>query len=152
MPAGDRRPVQDDTIVVLFNRDLRVHDHPALAAAWRGAKVVVPLFVLDPALTRQPRASSNRPAFLLESLRDLRRSLLDRGGQLYVRCGELTTETLKLATAVDASAVFASADVSRYARRRERSLTQACDRARMRLVTFPGVTVVPPEDSGALRR
>ena len=39
-----------DTAVVWFRRDLRVHDHPALAAACREHERVVPLFVLDPAL------------------------------------------------------------------------------------------------------
>jgi deoxyribodipyrimidine photo-lyase len=151
MPAGHRRLVQDDPVVVLFNRDLRIHDHPALAEACRQGKVVAPLFVLDPVLTRQQRASSNRLAFLLESLRDLRRSLLDRGGQLYVRSGDPTTEAVKLATAVGASDIFASADISRYARRRERSLAQECDRARMRLVNFPGAMVVPAEDLAPAR-
>jgi deoxyribodipyrimidine photolyase len=33
--------------VVLFTRDLRVRDQPALAAAAREAECVVPLFVLD---------------------------------------------------------------------------------------------------------
>ena len=33
--------------VVLFNRDLRVEDHPALNEAVRSARFVVPLFVLD---------------------------------------------------------------------------------------------------------
>jgi deoxyribodipyrimidine photo-lyase len=148
---GERRvrtdtPLRSDTVVVLFNRDLRVHDHPALAEACRQAGTVVPLFVLDPVLTGWPLASSNRLAFLLESLCDLRRSLLGRGGQLYLRRGDPTAEALKLATTVGASAVFASADVSRYARNRQQSLARACDRARMRLVTFPGATVVPPED------
>ena len=35
------------TAVVLFTRDLRAHDHPALAAATRDCDRVVPLFVLD---------------------------------------------------------------------------------------------------------
>jgi hypothetical protein len=38
------------TVVVLFTRDLRVHDHPALAAAVDRAERVVPLFVLDDAV------------------------------------------------------------------------------------------------------
>ena len=33
--------------VVLFTRDLRVHDNPTLAEAVRAADQVVPLFVLD---------------------------------------------------------------------------------------------------------
>lgn len=35
------------TAIVLFTRDLRVHDHPALSAAARDAERIVPLFVLD---------------------------------------------------------------------------------------------------------
>ena len=145
MSAASGRPARE-TIVVLFTRDLRVRDHPPLAEACRQAGTVVPLFVLDPKLTDRPLASSNRLAFLLDSLRDLRRSLIDRGGQLYVRIGDPATEALKLATTVGADGVFASADVSPYARSRHRSLARACHRTRMRLVTFPGVTVVPPDD------
>jgi deoxyribodipyrimidine photo-lyase len=37
--------------VVLFTRDLRVHDNPALALSVRAAEHVVPLFVHDPALS-----------------------------------------------------------------------------------------------------
>ena len=49
------------TAVVLFTRDLRVHDNPALAAACANAERVVPLFVLDPAL---PSLLANRARFL----------------------------------------------------------------------------------------
>jgi deoxyribodipyrimidine photo-lyase len=125
---------------------LRVHDHPALVAACRQAATVVPLFVLDPALTDRTLASSNRLAFLLESLHDLRDSLRARGGQLYVRHGDPAIEALRMATEVGAATIFVSADVSRYARRRQASLVRACEPARMRLVTFPGVTVVPPDE------
>ena len=38
-----------DPIVVWFRRDLRVHDHPALAEAAQRGRRVLPLFVLDPA-------------------------------------------------------------------------------------------------------
>jgi len=40
-----------DTALVLFTRDLRVHDNPALAEACARARRVVPLFVVDPAVT-----------------------------------------------------------------------------------------------------
>ena len=145
MSAASGRPARE-TIVVPFTVTCAFRDHPPLAEACRQAGTVVPLFVLDPKLTDRPLASSNRLAFLLDSLRDLRRSLIDRGGQLYVRIGDPATEALKLATTVGADGVFASADVSPYARSRHRSLARACHRTRMRLVTFPGVTVVPPDD------
>ncbi|WP_214106441.1 cryptochrome/photolyase family protein [Acrocarpospora catenulata] len=124
-----------DTVIVLFNRDLRIHDHPALAEACAQARQAVPLFVLDPDIS--PRG---RVGFLAESLADLRTSLRERGGDLIVRNGDPVAETVKLARETGATAVFASADVSEYARKRERRL--AAERLELRL--FPGVTVVPP--------
>jgi deoxyribodipyrimidine photolyase len=63
------------TAVVLFTRDLRVHDQPALAEAAKVAERVVPLFVLDEAMIESGFAGPNRLRFLLESLRDLDGSL-----------------------------------------------------------------------------
>ncbi|WP_192579714.1 FAD-binding domain-containing protein [Micromonospora sp. AMSO31t] len=40
--------MSDRTAVVLLTRDLRVHDHPALASACSAFDRVVPLYVLDP--------------------------------------------------------------------------------------------------------
>jgi deoxyribodipyrimidine photo-lyase len=39
-----------DTAIVVFTRDLRLHDNPALHQACARARQVVPLFVLDPAI------------------------------------------------------------------------------------------------------
>ncbi|GLW10751.1 deoxyribodipyrimidine photo-lyase [Microtetraspora sp. NBRC 13810] len=124
-----------DTVIVLFNRDLRVHDHPALAAACAEAERVVPLFVLDPAIP-----AGRRGGFLAECLADLRGSLRERGGDLVVRRGDTVTEAMRLAGETSAEAIYASADVSRLARRREGRL--AGERIAFRC--FPGVTVVPP--------
>jgi deoxyribodipyrimidine photo-lyase len=131
------------TAVVLLTRDLRVHDNPALAAAWANAERVVPLFVLDPKLTG---ISANRARFLLQALADLRESIRGRGGDLVVRSGDPVAETVKLAREVDAEGVALAADVSGYARRRERRLGAECERHRISLRFFPGVTVVGPGD------
>jgi deoxyribodipyrimidine photo-lyase len=124
-----------DTVIVLFNRDLRVADHPALAAACARARLVVPLFVLDPAVP-----AGRRAGFLSECLADLRGSLRARGGELFVRHGDTVRETMRLARESAAEAVFAGADVSAFAQRRQRLL--AAQPIEVRL--FPGVTVIPP--------
>ncbi|WP_433253090.1 cryptochrome/photolyase family protein [Streptosporangium sp. CA-135522] len=129
-----------DTVIVLFNRDLRVHDHPALAAACADACRVVPLFVVDSYVP-----TGRRAGFLSESLADLRRSLRWRGGDLVVRRGDPVAETLRLARELPAQAVYVSADVSALAQRRQRLLAGECERHRMDLRTFPGVTIVPPD-------
>lgn len=130
-------------MVVLFNRDLRIHDHPALAAASREARRVVPLFVLDPVIGRSLE-SANRETFLSESLADLRRSLRGRGGELFVRRGDVVEETTALADRVHASGVWASDDVGPIARERQERLAAACAEVGRSFRTFPGVAVVPP--------
>jgi deoxyribodipyrimidine photo-lyase len=134
------------TAVVLFTRDLRVHDHPALAAATAAADQVVPLFVFDEALLARGFAGPNRLNFLLESLADLDRSLRALGGGLVLRRGDPVRETVAVARAVRARTIFASADVSAWARRRERRLAEACGEAGIRLELCPGVTVVGAGD------
>lgn len=138
--AGTSKNSLMDTVIVLFNRDLRVHDHPALAAACATSCRVVPLFVVDPEMP-----AAHRAGFLSECLADLRRSLRELGGDLVVRRGDPVAETLRLAEELPAQAVYASADVSALARRRERRLAEECGRLRMDFRTFPGVTIVPPD-------
>ncbi|GAA1101937.1 deoxyribodipyrimidine photo-lyase [Nocardiopsis composta] len=128
-------------VIVLFNRDLRVHDHPALHAAAADGPVV-PLFVTDPRILR--RAARNRIRHLCEALADLRTALRARGGELFVREGETVPEALRTAAATGARAVFATADVSDAARRRERALAEEGRRAGVEFRAFPGATVVPP--------
>ncbi|WP_020518861.1 cryptochrome/photolyase family protein [Catelliglobosispora koreensis] len=128
------------TIVMLFTRDLRVHDNPALAAASAHAEQVVPLFVLDPAIA----APSNRQRFLLEALDDLRKSLRDRGSDLLIRHGDPVAETVKVAQEFGATGIAMTEDYSAYARRRQERLRLECDQHRLALRTFPGVTIVPP--------
>jgi deoxyribodipyrimidine photo-lyase len=128
-------------IVVLFTRDLRVHDNPVLDLACRSAREVLPLFVIDPSLRS---AAPNRARFLLECLADLRHRLRERGGNLLVRTGDPVTETLELARDCDADGVVMAADVSRYAANRGDRLAAACAEHRLALRTVDAVTIVPP--------
>jgi deoxyribodipyrimidine photo-lyase len=130
--------------VVLFTRDLRVRDQPALVAAAREAERVVPLFVLDDVLLRGSCGSANRLAFLLDSLRDLDGSLRERGARLVVRRGDPVEEALRVAAECDAAAIHLSDDYSAYARRRHRRLTAACERAGVSLRAHIGLTVLEP--------
>jgi deoxyribodipyrimidine photo-lyase len=133
------------TAVVLFTRDLRVHDHPALAAAAERFERVLPLFVLDHGILATFGAR-NRLRFLAESLADLDASLRERGAALVVRRGEVVAETVRAALEVGAEVVHASEDVSSYAQQRERRLAAAVAGGRIGLTLHPGVSVVPPDD------
>ena len=134
----------DGAAIVLFTRDLRIEDQPALAAAARETRAVVPLFVLDEGILGSRFASPNRVAFLLDALADLDGRLADRGGGLVVRRGDPVREAVSLARETGARAVFASADVSAYAAERERRLAAACTEERLELHLFDGTTIVAP--------
>lgn len=129
------------TVVVLFTRDLRVHDNPALAAACANAERVVPLFVLDPVLGD---LSPNRARFLHQALADLRETLRRKGGDLVIRRGDPVAETITLAREVEADGIAMAGDVSRYARRREERLASEAGPHRLSFRLFPGATVVSP--------
>jgi deoxyribodipyrimidine photo-lyase len=131
------------TALVLFNRDLRTRDHPALHAASR-AERTVPLFVLDEALLGSRFAAPNRVAFMRESLADLDGSLQKIGGRLFVRRGEVVAETMRVAEECGASELHVSADWSAYARGRERRLAAACEEGRIEFTAHPGITVIEP--------
>src|ERR1700750_1091400 len=97
-----------DTAIVLFTRDLRLHDNPALHQACARARQAVPLFVLDPAIAGPSLSarSPNRARFLAESLASLREALRERGGDLILRQGDPAAEVISLAADMNATAVY----------------------------------------------
>ncbi len=131
------------TAIVLFNRDLRLRDNPALFAAAR-AERIVPLFVFDEALLGSRCAAPNRVAFMREALAELDQGLRRRGGRLYLRRGDVVRETLAVARRCRATELHVSADWSDYARRRERRFRAACGSERIEFVAHAGVTILPP--------
>jgi len=80
-------------ILVWFKRDLRVHDHPALAAA--GAHIL-PVYIVEPEQWAQPEASGRQWAFTVECLHSLRDDLASLGQPLILRFGEAVTELGRL--------------------------------------------------------
>ena len=108
--------------IAWFRRDLRVHDHPALAAAVADADVVIPVFVLDEILLARHADAANRRWFLRESLVALRDELGGRGGALRVLRGRPADVLPRFARETGAGAVFVTRDASPYGRSRDRAV------------------------------
>lgn len=132
------------TAVVLFTRDLRVRDNPALAAA-RRADQVVPLFVFDRTmLTHTSHRHPNRFGFLCQSLIDLDSSLRDRGASLVVRRGDWVQEVLQVAYEARASVVHVARDVSAYGQKRLARLIEDAARGGVDVVAHDSIAVLAP--------
>lgn len=120
-------------------RDLRLADNQALAAAARSAQHVIPVWIFDPRLLQSPYTGEKRLAFLQEGLRRLDADLRQRGSRLVVRRGRPLTELKQLMAESGAGAVYAEADHSPFARRRDRAVAQA-----LPLRLLGGVTIHAP--------
>lgn len=137
----------DGTAVVWFRRDLRVHDHPALAQAVNGHARVAPLFVTDRRLLDGARwTCPNRAWFMVESLRVLARAIEARGGQLGSREGRPEEAVVAFAREARASAVYASRDYTPFGRARDAAVGTALARAGVAFHLLPGVLCAEPED------
>lgn len=107
------------TALVWFRRDLRQHDHSALAAALEQAERVVCLFVFDPAnLTPLPNPCRALD-FMLASLAELDAGLRAAGGGLVLRHGDPALEVPRAAQAFGCDAVFANEDYEPMATARD---------------------------------
>ena len=134
--------------IVWFRRDLRVHDHPALAAALASHDEIVPVFCLDDRLLHGRFASGPRTQFMLESLADLHRSLEERGGGLVVLRGRPEEELVRLARDVSATDVYFTRELTPYGRLRGREFDTALEGSGLAAHAFPGLNVI--DDVGAL--
>jgi deoxyribodipyrimidine photo-lyase len=128
-----------------FRRDLRVHDHPALAAAVEAADAVVPVFVVDDALLDGRWPAANRAWFMRESLVALRGALEARGAALRVLRGRPVDVLPSFAREAGASDVFATRDASPYGRRRDREVAAALASAGVAFHARRGLYVHEPD-------
>src|ERR1700753_3237268 len=124
------------TAVVLFTRDLRVTDNPALWAASR-AERTVPLFVLDDKILGSRFAAPNRVAYMREALIDLDGRLKEMDGRLVLRRGQVVEEAMRVAEEAGAGEFHVAADWSAYARRREDALREACEERGIEFTPHP---------------
>ncbi len=131
--------------IIWFRRDLRLADNAALAAAIRQGEVI-PAFVIDPVLLNSDRVGAKRVAWLAANLRELDRSLRQRGSQLIVRRGEPAVELIKLARETSATNVFFNLDLTPYARKRDQRVALELEAQGVTVETFDDMTIHDPED------
>jgi deoxyribodipyrimidine photo-lyase len=105
-----------------FRRDLRLSDHPALAAAADDGGEVLACFVLDPRLEKS--SGQRRLQFLGDSLRQLRDDLK---GRLLVIRGRAEERIPLIAKEIGASSVHVSQDFTPFGHRRDERVRVALD-------------------------
>ena len=112
--------------IVWLRRDLRLHDHAALATALAEKADVQPVFVFDSEiLARFKNKDDRRLTFIAETLCQLDTQLRARGGKLLVLHGKAATLMPKLAKALGATAIFAAEDFEPATRERDEDVRKS---------------------------
>ncbi len=111
--------------VVWLRRDLRLHDQPALTAAWADCDEVIPLFVFDDPLLRSRQFGSSCVTFMVSCLVELTGALAERGLSLQWRRGNQIEEVLRFVKDVKADVIYWNRDYEPAAIQRDRKVQQA---------------------------
>ena len=136
----------DPTTIMWFRRDLRVDDHPALAAAASRGPVVA-LWVADPALLgASHHRAPMRLMFLRACLEALDAALAERGVHLVVRSGDPAAVVPAVAREARADLVVATSDVTPYAHRRDAAVGAALSADEIGFERVGGPWRVPPDE------
>jgi deoxyribodipyrimidine photo-lyase len=107
------------TIVWWIRRDFRLMDNETLTQAVRDAEVVCPVFILDPDLLGSNYVGEKRLGFLYAGLQQLNDDLLGLGSRLIVRNGYPVEVFEEVQTQINFDAIYAEADFSPYAQKRD---------------------------------
>jgi deoxyribodipyrimidine photo-lyase len=118
--------MKHEKALVWLRRDLRDHDHAALAAALAEAHQVYCAFIFDrDILDALPTRRDRRVEFIRESLVELDAALRARGGGLIVRHGWPVSEIPALTKTLGVSAVFTNRDYEPAAKARDSAVATA---------------------------
>ncbi|NNE07161.1 MAG: DASH family cryptochrome [Gemmatimonadetes bacterium] len=104
-------------VLVWFRNNLRIDDNEVLRAGLAESHYLVPVYCFDPRHFQHtplgfPKTGSHRARFLLESVRDLRKSLRSHGSDLILRFGEPEHVIPELAARINASAIYTKKEVT----------------------------------------
>lgn len=116
--------MMNSTTIWWIRRDLRLTDNPALHAALKNGRFVIPLFVLDDRLLQSENSARQRVAFLLAGLRALAADLQTCGSRLIVRVGRPEQILPQLVKENGVTAVYAMEDVTPFSRKRDAAVAQ----------------------------
>ena len=129
--------------IVVFTRDLRVIDNPALYLAAEQGEVF-PLFVFDQKIVTASDLGNKRLTFLLESLEDLHSGLQKIGSSLFLRAGNWTEEIINFCKEKEAQTIHLAIDHSNLSQKRLEDLRKKAQQIGIQVKGHQGIAVVEP--------
>ncbi|MFY2826325.1 cryptochrome/photolyase family protein [Ruegeria sp. MALMAid1280] len=128
-------------IILWFRRDLRLSDHPALSAAARTGRPIIPVFILDDVVEALGAAPKWRLGL---GLKTFAQSLEKAGSRLILRRGDALTVLQKLIAETGATAVYWSRAYDPGATARDTRVKSALTGQGVEATSFAGHLLFEP--------
>lgn len=132
-----------------IRRDIRLHDHAALAAALENHDEVYLAFVFDNDILDplKKRASSDkRVQFIAESLVEIQKTLEEHQSGLLIRYGNPVVEIPELVKTLGIDAVYFNRDYSTYPRKRDATVTETLSAMGCKVHTYQDHVMAEPHE------
>jgi deoxyribodipyrimidine photo-lyase len=106
-------------VIVWFRQDLRLHDNEALTDALKSGEEVIPVYVFDERIFKGRsrfgfrKTELFRARFIIESVKDLKKSLRLLGSDLIIRIGKPEEEIFEIAQKLKSSWIFCNRERTR---------------------------------------
>lgn len=138
-------------VLIWFRNDLRLHDHEPLHDAASNGADIIPVYCFDPRQFGETsfgfaKTGAHRAQFLIESVKDLRRSLQQRGSDLVVRWGKPETILPKLVSEAQAQAVYWHEEATSEELTVADTVANILEAAGVTVQTYWGATLYHPDD------
>lgn len=139
--------VPGSSALVWLRRDVRLHDHAALALATAHSQRVAVCFVFDTNILRALQDRDDRRVqFLLDSLAEVDSELRRSGSRLLVAHGDPVVEIPRIATMLGVERVVTNRDWEPYAIERDRKVAHALTSLAIDFVLSKDHLVLAPEE------
>ena len=132
-------------VILWYQQDLRIHDHPALAAAAASGQPVLPLYILDSDTPGRWQLGGASRWWLHHSLQSLQKALEGLGSRLLLRRGPADRILRQVAEESGATQIFFTRRYEPYAAELERRLAADLPAAGIALRRFGGSLLFEPE-------
>ncbi|MDE5096775.1 MAG: deoxyribodipyrimidine photo-lyase, 8-HDF type [Trichodesmium sp. St11_bin5] len=134
--------------LILFwhRRDLRISDNVGLTQASQEGQTVVGIFCLDENILKRDDIASARVTYMIGCLQHLQKRYKQIGSQLLIMSGKPIEAIPKLATFLEAKAVYWNLDVEPYSRERDRQVKENLEAANIQVKTFWEQLLHSPEE------
>lgn len=128
-----------------FRKDLRLHDNPSLRECVRNSKVFYGVYFLEHGEEKGTSVSPNRWEFLLQSLRDLDKSLSQCGSRLFVVRGKPTEMLPYLFKKWDVTRLSFESDCEPYSETRDAVVSCLAKEAGIEVISRVSHTLYDPK-------